>query len=267
MKVLFIVRSTLFMVRGGDTIQVEETAGHLRKIGVEVDVRKTNDVIDYDRYNLLHFFNIIRPADILAHIKKSGKPFVVSTILVDYSLYDKKERPGFSGKIFRLLPTGTIEYAKTLYRHFSGQEKLVSTSYIWMGQRRSIKTILKKASCVLVQAGEEYAELVRLYQVPAPHAVIQNGVNMQLMQIRKPFFRNENLVLCVARIEGIKNQYNLIKALNNTQYDLLLIGNASPNQEKYYQQCKKIAADNISFIRHLHTGWRSQWCAAARRIY
>ena len=29
------------------------------------------------------------------------------------------------------------------------------------------------------------------------------------------------MVLCVARIEGIKNQLNLIKALNNTEYQLL----------------------------------------------
>ena len=37
MKVLFIVRSTLFTAKGGDTIQVEETASELRKTGVEVD--------------------------------------------------------------------------------------------------------------------------------------------------------------------------------------------------------------------------------------
>ena len=59
------------------------------------------------------------------------------------------------------------------------------------------------------------------------------------------------MVLCVARIEGIKNQYNLIRALNDTAYKLILIGDAAPNQKGYYRQCKKIAAANISFLDYL----------------
>jgi len=58
-------------------------------------------------------------------------------------------------------------------------------------------------------------------------------------------------VICVARIEGIKNQLNLIRALNNTRFKLLLIGNHSPNQQAYYDECKSIAAANIEFIAHL----------------
>lgn len=55
MKVLFIVRSTLFSVRGGDTVQVEETAAHLRLLGVEVSIRKSSEHIDYSGYRLIHF--------------------------------------------------------------------------------------------------------------------------------------------------------------------------------------------------------------------
>jgi len=63
--------------------------------------------------------------------------------------------------------------------------------------------------------------------------------------------RQPDLVLCVARIEGIKNQLNLIKALNNTRYRLLLIGEAAPNQQRYYEECRALAASNVSFIGHL----------------
>ena len=72
------------------------------------------------------------------------------------------------------------------------------------------------------------------------------------------------MVLCVARIEGIKNQYNLIRALNNTPYKLLLIGDAAPNQKKYYRQCKKIAAANISFINYLPQEQLVHYYAAAK---
>src|SRR4249920_235049 len=143
MKLLFIVRSTLFTARGGDTIQVEETARELRKTGVEVDIKRTNEKINYEGYDLLHFFNIIRPADILVHIQRSKKPFIVSTILVNYAVYDKQQRKGMSGKLFKLLSADSIEYVKTLSRCLMRRDSLVSTSYLWKGQRRSIKEILR----------------------------------------------------------------------------------------------------------------------------
>jgi len=248
MKILFIVRSTMFTTRGGDTIQVEQTVACLRKLDVEVDIKKTNEKIDYTTYDMLHFFNIIRPADILVHIRRSGKPFIVSTILVDYSFYDKQQRPGMAGRVFRKLPADLIEYLKTVYRWLSRKDSLASISFLWKGQYQSIKEILRKTQAVLVQAEEEYADLVNRYGITANYAVVYNGVDTGLFKTNKPFLKNDNLVLCVARIEGIKNQYNLIRALNNSEYRLFLIGNVSPGQHAYYEECKKIAAANISFI-------------------
>lgn len=264
MKVLFIVRSTLFTARGGDTIQVKETARELGKIGVEVDIKRTNEKMDYSRYDLLHFFNITRPADMLVHIKRSKKPFVVSTILIDYSGYDKQKRSGIAGKLFKRLQPDSIEYVKTMYRVLRGKDRLVSLSYLWKGQRRSIKEILLKTRTVFVQADKEYTDLVRWYQVAPAFHIVQNGVNTQLFNINEPVNKEENLVLCVARIEGLKNQYNLIRALNNTGYKLLLIGSAAYNQEDYYLQCKKIAAPNITFIDHLPQEQLVRYYAAAK---
>ena len=76
-------------------------------------------------------------------------------------------------------------------------------------------------------------------------------VNPGVFQYNPGVQKNNRLVLCVARIEGIKNQLNLIKALNNTGYQLLIIGSPAPNQAGYYQECRRIAADNISFIDHM----------------
>jgi len=264
MKLLFIVRSTLFTAKGGDTIQVEETARHLRKIGVAVDIRKTNESMTYAAYDLLHFFNIIRPADILVHIKRSKKPFVVSTILIDYSAYDKQQRHGIAGKLFKFLPADGIEYVKTMYRSLLGRDRLMSTSYLWKGQRRSIQEVLRKTKAVLVQGEKEYTDLVRWYRVAPPFAIVHNGVNTELFQTAKPVSREKDTVLCVARIEGIKNQYNLVRALNNTAYKLVLIGDAAPNQKKYYKECKEIAAGNVSFIGHLPQEQLVNYYAAAK---
>lgn len=263
MRIVFIVRSTLFTVIGGDTIQVQETACHLRKLGITVDIKKATEKIDYPIYELLHFFNIIRPADILIHIKKSNKPFVVSTILVDYSAYDKQYRQGLAGKLFRFLPTAGIEYTKSVFRFLSRRDKLVSISYLWKGQQRSIKEILLKTKAVLVQANEEYNDLIKIYKIAPDFSIIHNGVNTSVFQQTKTVNRKKDMVLCVARIEGIKNQYNLIRALNNTRYQLVLIGAGAPNQKKYYQKCRDIAAGNVSFIDHLPQAQLIDYYAAA----
>src|SRR5688572_28194904 len=111
MKVLFISRATLFKDRGGDTVQLKNTEAYLRKLGVEIDVSLSKKKMDYSQYDLLHFFNIGRPADILYHIEKSEKPFVVSTIYVDYSEFEKKQRTGIIGSVFKRLSPDLIEFA------------------------------------------------------------------------------------------------------------------------------------------------------------
>ncbi|MDP9041728.1 MAG: hypothetical protein M3N30_07080, partial [Bacteroidota bacterium] len=158
-----IVRSTLYTVRGGDTIQAMQTARSLRQQGVIADIKLTNEAIDYNNYNLLHFFNITRPADILYHIRKAKLPFVVSTILINYSEYDKYYRKGISGMFFRYMPSDTIEYIKAISRWLLGKDRLMSFSYAIKGQKRSIYEIIKKARLLLPNSSSEYIRLKELY--------------------------------------------------------------------------------------------------------
>lgn len=251
MKVVFIVRSTLFTAKGGDSVQISATARHLAGLGVSVDIKLTNEAIDYSRYDLLHFFNITRPADILYHISKSRKPFVLSPILVDYSEYDKYHRKGISGIVFRFLPANTIEYLKTIARWLLGRDKLVSRSYIWKGHRRSVLQILQQAALILPNSRREYEQLVQQHKVNPDYIIVPNGVDTDLFTFNHQAEKDRHLVLCVARVEGIKNQINLIKALNNTYYRVMIIGSPALNQSAYYRTCKKIAADNILFVDQL----------------
>ena len=250
-KVAMIVRATFYTVKGGDTIQVLQTAAHLAAYNVSVDIKLTNEKINYKQYDLLHFFNISRPADILYHIRKAGKPFLVSTILVDYSEYDKYHRKGFAGKIFRFLNADSIEYVKTISRWLFGKDKLMSLAYVWKGQRRTIIEILKQASLLLPNSHSEYRRLVQRYNCNTDHIVVPNGIDPGLFKFDRTIEKDPKLVLCVARIEGIKNQLNLIRALNNTSFNLLIIGAGAPNQSSYYDECRKLAGINIRFIEHL----------------
>ncbi|MBL7733026.1 MAG: glycosyltransferase family 4 protein [Chitinophagaceae bacterium] len=251
MKVAFITRSTLKSIPGGDTVQVRETARQLEASGVRVDVLAANEKILYSRYDLLHLFNIIRPADLLLHAKRCNIPYVVTPILVDYSEYDKRFRKGLSGRVFRLLSPSAIEYVKTLGRWLTGNDPLVSKAYIWKGHKRSMQEILQKAACILPNSATEAATLARKFKRLSAIRIIPNGADTGLFKPDNAISREKDLIICAARIEGIKNQLNLIKAMNNSGFKMLLIGAAAPNQVSYYQHCRKIAGANIQFTGNL----------------
>lgn len=264
MKVVFISRATLYSNPGGDTIQITSTAQHLNQLGITADIRLTNENIDYNQYDLLHFFNIIRPADILQHIERSGKPYVVSTIFVDYYEFEKKN----SGPLRKLLATffspDGIEYLKVLARAAFNKEKLVSPFYIWHGQKSSIKKIISGASMLLPNSNNEYIRLLNRYTIQQKFKIVPNGINTNLFKKTGEASRDNNLVLCVARIEPLKNQLLLIRALNNSAYKLLIIGKASVNQKKYYEKCREEAAGNVSFIDHVSQQQLTEYYAKAK---
>ena len=251
MKVAFISRSSLFVAKGGDTIQMQETARCLKNWNVDVDITLTNEKINYDEYDLLHFFNLTRPADILFHIKKSKTPFVVTPLLIHYSEFDRQYRKGISGKIFQYLSPSQIEYLKSIARWIKGQEKIRSFSYLVKGYNHCIKHILLKAAMILPNSEMEYQNLVRLYSLSAPFSIIPNGIDTDFFSSTVNKEKDPNLILAVARTEGLKNQLNLIKAVNDSKFQLFIIGDAAINQTDYYKKCQKIASKNIHFIEHL----------------
>lgn len=247
-KVAFISRSTLFSSPGGDTCQMEETARNLRMKGVEVDIYLCNQDINYTPYDLIHFFNIIRPADILKHIKRSAKPYVVSTIFVQYGNVHSTGKQALLRKLFS---EDGLEYIKVIARALKNGEKIVSPSYIWMGHRRSVKYIARHAACLLPNSESEYKRLSAKYKISAKYHVVPNGIDTELVN-KKYAYSGEykDSVLCMGRIENRKNQLNLIRALNNTGYKVFIHGKASPNARVYLEQCKNEAAKNI----HIN-GW------------
>jgi glycosyltransferase involved in cell wall biosynthesis len=251
MRIAFITRSTLHDVPGGDTIQVLQLVKHLKKSGIGAAVLLTHEKIAYAEYDLLYFSNIIRPADILFHISRSKKPFLVSPIYIDYSEYDRYHRKGIAGFILRHFPASSNEYIKTIARWLTGSDSLRSPGYVWKGQQRSIREILQKAAGLLPGSEKEYRRLKDQYAIEKNYTVVPNGIDPALFCPDKQTLRDNKLVLCAARIEGIKNQLNLIEALNDTQYTLLLIGSPAPNQKKYYDACRKTASKNIRFLEHV----------------
>src|SRR5215212_2467749 len=148
MKVIMISRSTLYSSPGGDTIQIHMTAKHLGKLGVDVEILTSENQVKYEKYDLIHFFNIIRPDDIVHHIRENRR-FVISTIFVDYSEFDKSARRGISGLIFKMLNPYFIEYIKCIARFIIRRDTLKSFYFLLHGQYRSILHIARNAQLLL----------------------------------------------------------------------------------------------------------------------
>ncbi|MDP4128773.1 MAG: glycosyltransferase [Bacteroidota bacterium] len=252
MKVLFITRATLFNDQGGDTIQALETAKHLEKLHIQADVKLTNEIIDYSGYDLIHFFNIIRPAAILKHISKTDKPYVVSTIFVDYSEFETKARTGMARFLFSLFNADQIEYLKAMARWFKNGEAPGSFRYLWWGHKKSVRHVIRHSRALLPNSESEYKRLVAHYAVQHNYYTIPNAINQQLfIRPGENLNRDEQMVICVGRIEGRKNQLNLIRAVKGTAYSLKIIGAGASNQKGYLKLCKEEAGSNVEFINSM----------------
>lgn len=240
MRVGMIARATLFNVPGGDTTQIMETAAGLRDLGADVEICLSDAVIDYSRFDLLHYFNIIRPADVLRHSRRSSLPYVVSTVYVEYGHEDS---PGSLRYRLRnsLGPDG-VEYLKALARRVKNGERMGSWKYMLRGHRQAVQTVAKGASTLLPNSESEFRRFVAAYGVNRPYRVIPNGVNTSLVDAAyQSLEMYAGAVLCIGRIEPLKNQLRLIQALKGSGLRLFIHGKPAPNHLGYYQACMDAA--------------------------
>jgi glycosyltransferase involved in cell wall biosynthesis len=245
-NVVFIVRSTFDSVRGGDTQQVLCTARELKNLGVAVEIKKASETINYSRYDLMHLFNLIRPADHLIHMARAGLPYVLSTVYLDYSLFDTLGRGQLARSLFRLTGKHHAEYLKNCYRIIKKQDKLVSPAYL-LGHHRAVRKVLEGARMLLPNSRSEYNRLSADFDVQNEFRIIPNGIDTQIFKVLPEIERVENQVLCVGQIYGLKNQHLLIEATRHMDVKLIIIGKPPPNHQGYFKYCKKIAHRNVAF--------------------
>jgi glycosyltransferase involved in cell wall biosynthesis len=244
MRVALVSRSSMYSIQGGDTIQVLKTAERLKKLGVKADVFRACEKIPYEQYDLMHYFNIIRPSDHLYHIKKSKKPYVVSTIYVDYTDFDNNRSNRFHKLAFGLMGQARSEYIKNLYRYTKKQDELVSAEY-FLGHYRAIKKVLQGASMILPNSDSEFRRIVNKFPFSGQYRIVPNGVDSSLFDQIPENIQREDKVLCVAQIYGLKSQELLIRACQKLKVPLELVGSYPPNHKQYYDHCKSISDGNF----------------------
>jgi glycosyltransferase involved in cell wall biosynthesis len=266
MKVACIIRSSVFDVRGGDTTQFTKTTEELKKLGVDCDVFKASDRIEYGNYDLLHLFNIIRPADHLKHIQKSHKPFVISTIYLDYSDFDRYGRNIPQRAVLSMLGKSRSEYLKNILRYGRRQDKLVSPAYLF-GHLRAMREIVSNAALLLPNSHSEYNRLKRDTGIEKDYMVVPNGIDESFFKPVERGKKREKKVVSVGQVYGRKNQHRLIMACRKLKVPLDIIGKSPPNHKKYFEYCRELSGNGIRIVGYvpkeeLYQAYQSAWVHA-----
>jgi glycosyltransferase involved in cell wall biosynthesis len=227
MKVLIDSYNNVFQnVSGGVQVRINKFKDYSKKKLFEVKLfDKWHDkVIDYD---VLHIFKAsFESYELCKFAKNNNIPVVISSIIP----LEKKVNITFNRVLCKLLP--------------------IHTGYWYINE------MLKMSDSIVVQTIREKKFVEKYYHVDKSKvSVIPNGVNIEFNEMHKPIFEEKTgiegkYILQVGRFDSNKNQLNVIKALNDSNIPVVFIGGADTNEIEYFEECKRIAGENIHFL-----GW------------
>ena len=257
MRVLMQSRVTLFSVPGGDTIQILKTKEYLERLGVRCDISLDLEP-KLEGYDLVHLFNLMRPQEVYLqalNAKRQGKPVVLSPIYVLYTEYERNARPFPYRLLARLLTPSQIEYLKVLGRAVKNREHHKGTrAVLRYGYSRLLKKILEMADHLLPNSDSELKRISQDFDISGkPFTVVPNAADPALfdpakIKVSGKWDHLKNCVLCVARIEGRKNQLNLVRAVKDAPYKLALVGEPAPNHRRYAEKVRRESSANVYFV-------------------
>lgn len=251
-RILFYTRDDHNNQFGGDTVQVVKTKKYLEKeFDVDVFIGGYTD-LKSGKYDLVHFFNIRCPQDILTGVRycvRRQLPYVLSTIYGSYKEGDSKARTGLYSILAGLLPEHSIEYLKLLARFVKSPKLNLSTfQVLFKGYFNSQLYISKHAAALLPNSDTEKESVCDRFQVQrAKCYTIVNGYDDEVFQKQSEIKRDFD-VLCVARIESRKGQIDLINAAKLLpDINFHIVGKSSKHGKAYFNLVKVNAPDNVKF--------------------
>ena len=274
MRILFQSRKTLFSVPGGDTIQILKTAEALRARGYKVDI-STELEPDLSTYDIVHLFNLMRPQEVYLqalNAKRQRKKIVLSTIYVSYKEYDAKMRGVIAKFLLKIMNDSQFEYLKVAARAIKNREIHKGTFHLLKFGYRTLQNRLVDMVDIFLPNSESEMKRVMMNFPQSrikPYVVVPNAVDIKLFNpeitnISPEIERWKDCVLCVARIEGRKNQLNLVRAMKGLPWPLVLVGKPAPNHLSYLKKIKKEAGPNVYIVNHVDHAHLPQFYKGAK---
>jgi glycosyltransferase involved in cell wall biosynthesis len=251
MRVLLVPYPGSFELVGGHTTQQIETARALRHVGVDARVGTIDDALA-DRHDVVHAFGDIRP--LLGRGTPKGK-VVVSPIYFPRSIV--------LGPVYR--GAGRVSMLKTRLRHRLSPFRHPRAWRRRLADFREMHEAWRRADVIVVNSVAE-GELLESegFRFPNVH-VAYSGVATEAFDGDAATGRRilgldeEPFVLSVARLEPIKNQVALARALQKLPFRLVLVGIVLPGNEGFFAAVRRAAPQLLHLphvdhrdVRHVH---------------
>jgi len=252
-RICFCLRRDALVKGGGDTGKVPKYAQELTEIGYVVDIvyspQQLNDSVMPD---VVHIFNMQTPYEnygYFCYAKKNNLPLLISTIHHQesyMSLFFQK------GAIGRFLNFESYQYVSALAKEFVVY-KSAKNLLAFLRAGRSINCeILDYSHFVLPLSLSEFNILQGDYDyrcAPTKMRVLQNAITFREYQ-SKPIQDRTVDVVVVGRIESRKNQLKIARALRNTKYKVIFVGDANSNHRAYFEQFIDVINDspNLKYL-------------------
>jgi glycosyltransferase involved in cell wall biosynthesis len=259
MRVLMINRNDVYKVPGGDTIQMVQTKKQLEKLGVEIDENLLEGISINKGIDIIHIFNweMLEQFYLSPMVRNvNGLPPVVLSPIFWFFSGHWFDEASSKKPIWRMVRKGVgHSKARNLYLNW----QIAKFRY---GERgRNFRKLLSNVKKILPNSKTETDHLKYVLNLNDrlinQCLVVPNGVDQKLYDpIPSPseaFFNEYGLrdfILQVARIQFAKNQLGLIEALFDTTIPIVFIGQPSPYEREYVDQCYRLAKKrgNVYFI-------------------
>ena len=207
---------------------------------------------DLEPYDIVHLFNITRVHETyiqMINARKQGKPVVCSAIYHDLEEYNRKGRYGLGRVLFCLVKDDSLfEYCRGLFNALrDGRQVIPIARQMIVGYRSQQEAVLRCADKIIVGSSCEKATLCSRFngsaQIIDTH-IVKVGIPRLHQESDPDSFEKkyglENFILCVGRIEDLKNQLGLISAMQGIEIPVVLIGELNSNHWSY---CRKVLKD------------------------
>jgi len=246
-RVLIVSRPDAESKPGGDITLLESVATALRELGIDVTVTTALDP-NARGYDVAHLFGVFDPPRARRQtdaLVRSGVPLVITPVWWDrsglFALAPRVER------ILRDRNTARIDARLEKLR----RDERHLTHHAGKGAERwraAQAEILGRASLVLAGSNvEAFACSAMLGVHDVPYMVALYGVDDEAFDVPRPQRRNG--IICVGRLQSLKNQAMLLYALRDTDLEITLVGQCF--DPPYGELCRRLATPNTRFVERV----------------
>lgn len=237
-RILVQARRDLYLAKGGDTIALEKSTKALVKLGIDavIDIECKEDINNFD---LVHLYNFSTPQELerLARAAHSAnKPYVITSLYEDRNLFFPH----------------MCRYGEILTEHLTGKTTNVEYNLIMANKDVIIANFphqyilnnnfaAQTASRILTSGDFETKSINKDYPNNNGITVVPFGADglPEEDEVDKDLFFKKfgikDYILCVGRIEWRKNQGLLMKALEDSDLNLVLVAGNMTYQPEYEQ--------------------------------